>query len=161
MRDAKLDRLFLRFREKGDVRALTRVFDLTSRELLELAAHLTRDPAQAEDLLQTTFLVAIERARSYDGSRNLMPWLVGILTREARLWNRRAARRIEPDRLATHETPEPSAELEQRESSDALLGAIEKLPALYREVLVRHLRDERTPGEIAREFDRSPGTVSA
>lgn len=159
MRDAKLDRLFKRFREQGDVRALTRVFDLTSRELLELAAHVSRDPAQAEDLLQTTFLVAIERAHSYDGSRSLMPWLVGILTREARLWNRRAARPIEPDRLASNEAPEPSAELEQREFSTALLGAIDKLPELYREVLVRHLRDERTPGQIAREFDRSPGTV--
>ncbi len=159
MRDAKLDRLFQRFREKGDVRALTRVFDLTSRELLELAAHVSRDPAQAEDLLQTTFLVAIERAQSYDGSRSLMPWLVGILTREARLWNRRAARRIEPDLVEPRATDEPSAELEQREFSSALLEAIEKLPELYREVLVRHLRDERTPGQIAREFDRSPGTV--
>ncbi len=159
MRDAKLDRLFQRFREKGDVRALTRVFDLTSRELLELAAHVSRDPAQAEDLLQTTFLVAIERAHSYDGSRSLMPWLVGILTREARLWNGRAARRIEPELVEPRATDEPSAEMEQREFSSALLEALEKLPELYRDVLVRHLRDERTPGQIAREFDRSPGTV--
>jgi RNA polymerase sigma-70 factor (ECF subfamily) len=159
MRDAKLDRLFLRFRDRGDVRALSRLFDLTSRELLEVAAHVTHDAAQAEDLLQATFLIAIERAQRYDGSRRVMPWLVGIMTREATLWNRHAARRIEIDRLASSEPPDPSAEVESRELSTALVDAIEKLPELYRDVLVRHLRDGRSAGEIARELDRSPGTV--
>jgi len=159
MRDKKLDRLFLRFRDRGDVRALSRVFDITSRELLEVAAHVTRDASQAEDLLQTTFLIAIERAQRYDGSRRLMPWLVGILTREAMRWNRDASRRIELDRLGSREPMQPSIEIESRELSTALLEAIDKLPGLYRDVLVRHLREEKSAGEIARELDRSPGTV--
>lgn len=159
MRDAQLDRLFLRFRERGDVHALTRVFDLTSRELLELASHVTRDPAQAEDLLQATFLIAIERARTYDGSRSLMPWLVGILTREARLWNRRAARRIDPASLHPRRVEEPNAQAEAAEFSSALAVAVDALGEPYRSVLVRYLRDEKSAGEIARELGRSPGTV--
>jgi RNA polymerase sigma-70 factor (ECF subfamily) len=159
MRDAKLDRLFRRFRDKGDVKALSRVFDLTSRELLELAAHVTRDASAAEDLLQATFLVAIEHAERYEGGRGLMPWLVGILTREAKLWNRRAARRIEPDRLEARVGEDPASDVEARELSSAVLEALDKLPALYRDVIVRCLRDGRSASDIARELDRSPGTV--
>lgn len=159
MRDRHLDRLFVRFREKGDVKALSRVFDATSRELLELAAHVTRTPGEAEDLLQSTFLAAIEHAAQYDDSRRLMPWLAGILTREARSWNRSAARRIDADRCPAREEPDPSSSVEARELSNLVIEAIDALPVIYRDVLVRHLCDHQSPGEIARELQRAPGTV--
>ena len=50
-------------------------------------------------------------------------------------------------------------EIESRELSAALAAAIAELPDLYRDVLDRHLRDGRSAGEIARDLDRSPGTV--
>jgi DNA-directed RNA polymerase specialized sigma24 family protein len=33
--------------------------------------------------VQATFLAAIERAGSFDARRRLMPWLLGILARQA------------------------------------------------------------------------------
>src|SRR5688572_6629259 len=56
MRDRKLNRLFLRWRERGDAEALGEVFDRTAPELLRVALHVVRDPAEADDLLQATFL---------------------------------------------------------------------------------------------------------
>jgi len=56
------DRLFAEFRRRGDPRALGQVYDRLAPELLRLALHTTRDPGVAEDVLQATFLVAIERS---------------------------------------------------------------------------------------------------
>jgi RNA polymerase sigma factor (sigma-70 family) len=159
VRNAKLDRLFLRYREKNDLVALAQVFDQVARELLEIAAHLVHDAAEAEDLVQATFLHAIERAKHYDGERHLVPWLVGILTREARLWNRRSARALEPDRLEQHAPPEPADLAQGRELSERVLAALAGLPEPYRTVVLASLRDGRSPAEIARELDRAPGTV--
>ena len=70
-----LESLFDRYRRKGDLRALEKVFDRTARDLLALAQHLVRDVDDAEDLVQATFVTAIDRAHSFDRSRALRPWL--------------------------------------------------------------------------------------
>ena len=79
MGDGKLDRLFARWRRKQDVEALGRLLDATAPELLRIARHLSRDAAEAEDVLQATFLTAMERSASFDGERRFMPWAAGIL----------------------------------------------------------------------------------
>ena len=43
--------------------------------------------------------------------------------------------------------------------SGALADALLELPALYRDVLQAHLYDGKRAVEIAREFERAPGTV--
>ena len=52
--------LFERFRRRGDVAALGDLFDRLAPVLLRVAIHVARDPAAAEDLVQSTFLRAIE-----------------------------------------------------------------------------------------------------
>src|SRR6187200_796478 len=112
MRRGRLERLFERWRKKRDVRALARVFDATSRELLELAGHVSHDPSEAEDLVQATFLAAIESAERFDLERDLVAWLVGILVREARMARRRAARRPDPERLHDRAEIDPADAVE-------------------------------------------------
>jgi DNA-directed RNA polymerase specialized sigma24 family protein len=60
------------------------VYDRLAPELLRVALHLVRDAAEAEDVLQATFVSAIERAEKFDPQERVMPWLVGILGNEAR-----------------------------------------------------------------------------
>ena len=54
------DQLFARFCRHGDAAALGAVFDATATELLRIACHLAGNRADAEDLVQRTFLAAIE-----------------------------------------------------------------------------------------------------
>lgn len=54
------DRAFALYRKTGDVAALGALFDLVAPELLRVSAHLTRDVHAAEDLVQETFVAAIE-----------------------------------------------------------------------------------------------------
>ncbi|MFY9342686.1 MAG: sigma factor, partial [Planctomycetota bacterium] len=67
------EQLFARFRQRGDAAALGELFDRTAPALLRIALHLARDPAAAEDLLQGTFLRAIEVRDEWDGARPLLP----------------------------------------------------------------------------------------
>ena len=48
MRDQDLDRLFERFRGRGDVAALGAIFDATAPELLQVAMSLVREASEAE-----------------------------------------------------------------------------------------------------------------
>ncbi len=159
MRDRKLDRLFDRFRHKGDTSALARVFDATAPELLGLATHLVRDVGEGEDLLQQTFLTAIEKADRYDADRRLVPWLVGILVRHAHEARRRRSRpEGEPlPELVGGEDPEGSAE--ESELTDSVKDALGRLPASYRDVLEPYLLHGERAVDIARSCGKSPGTV--
>src|SRR5687768_3767776 len=79
--EPRVEELFARYAQHGAPSDLALVFDRTAPALLEVAMHLARDASEAEDLLQTTFLVAIEKRRRYDPARPLVPWLGGILTK--------------------------------------------------------------------------------
>ncbi len=159
MRDASLHRAFVRFRNEGDGAALARVFDATARELLGVAAHLVSDPSAAEDLVQQTFVVAIERKDDFDPSRKLRPWLFGILARTAaRAW-RDGARCPDPGRLDARAPAEPWEEASSAEVPRAIEEALEKVPPHYREVLEPYLREDKAAETIARELGRAPGTV--
>lgn len=154
-----LDRLFRRFRDRGDGAALAAVFDATARELLDVAGHLLGDPAAAEDVVQETFLAAIRAASRFDASRSVKAWLYGILWREAARARRGAARRVEPDRLPERRVEEPVERLLAREVPEAVERALRGLPRRYREVLVPLVGEGRAPEEIARDLRRAPGTV--
>ncbi|MCE9595821.1 MAG: sigma-70 family RNA polymerase sigma factor [Planctomycetes bacterium] len=154
-----LEKLFDRYRRRGDAAALAEVFDRTSGELHKLALHLVRDPAEAEDVLQNAYLAAIESAPSYDSSRPLIPWLVGILANQAAIARRRSRREVEPDRLERRGEPQPNEAADLAEFSSKLGDALAQLPEPYAEVLRLHLADGKKSIDIARELGREPGTV--
>ena len=71
------------FRDAGDVKALGRLFDRTAPKLMLLAMHLTHDSNAAEELLQATFVSAMQSASTFDCHREVMPLLTGILAHRA------------------------------------------------------------------------------
>lgn len=164
MRNQRLTKLFIRFRDAGDSNALGGLFDALSPELLRVARHLARDEAEAEDLVQATFLTVMEHPQRFEPTRCVAAWMVGILTNEARAWGRGAARQPDVDRVMsepiereTRERPEQLAV--DAESRSLLEAALQRLPAKYREVLAAHLLRRLTPQEIAVECDASPATI--
>jgi RNA polymerase sigma-70 factor (ECF subfamily) len=159
VRDRRLHRLFERFRKKGDVAALGKVFDAVAPELYRVAVHVARDLHTAEDLVQSTFLAAIESRERWDASRPLVPWLLGILVRKATHEQRSSARTPEHERLAPRSTIEPVRESEAREAREMLQKLLASTSSPYREVLVMHLCEEKSAAEIARDLGRAPGTV--
>jgi len=158
MNSGELEALFARFRTGGDVEALARVFDLTAPELLRVAAHLTRRREDAEDLVQQTFLTAIQRARSFDPDGSLISWLVGILAKHGRnAWRKKQA--MARSDLEIQDRRGLMSEVLAREERGAVHAALEGLPEPYREVLVQHLVEGRRGAEIAVLLRRAPDTI--
>ena len=151
---------FLRFRDEGSSEALARVFDRLAPRLLILAAHLTRDAGQAEDLVQTTFLHAMRDAQRYDGKRPVASWLGGILNHRALDLRRRSGlRHTEPLPEAQTMDIEPAELAADGELLEAISRAIEGIESPYREVLALRVVHGLRPTTIAHTLGRAPGTV--
>lgn len=155
-----VDRWFDRFRQKGDPAALAKVFDRTAPELWRVASHLCRDRHAAEDAVQNTFLVAIEHKAQWDGSRPLLPWLLGLLANRAREQRRLAASRLDPARVGgpQHE-PDPAASAQRVEFGQALHRALREVAEPYRSALEQHLVHGVAASELADRLGVSAGTV--
>ncbi len=159
MQKRSLETGFEDFRARGDTGALGWVFDQTAPELLRVARHLTHGASEAEDLLQATFLTAIERAAFYDAERPLRPWLLGILIKHASHARRRGGRFLETDRLPAARQREPQEIVLEAELAGAVEQALRGLPPVYREVLEPRLREGAQGVEIARQVGRDPAVV--
>jgi len=152
--------LFQRWCTRADARALGELFDRNAPQLLKLAIHLVGDAAAAEDLVQATFLAAIEQRERLDASRPIGPWLTGVLTNKAREQRRAARRAFDLERLAPRLVDEDaSAPLERRELHGEVARAIDQLKEPYRQVLLLRLRHGLAAADIAHVLEREPGTV--
>jgi len=159
------ERDFAVWLDRRDAEALARVFDATGGKLLLLAAHLAGDGAQAQDLVQATFVAAMARGSTWDRGRPLWPWLAAILHNEARMQARGARRRRE---VALHDQPEaahddddPQRLVASQEVLAAVLAAVDALPLPYRQVLRLRLVHGLRPVDIARSLEVPVGTVRA
>lgn len=151
---------FARYRDDGDLHALGAVFDALAPRLLSVALHLTGRDAEAEDLVQQTFLVAIERATSFDATRRLEPWLAGVLVNMARNARRGAQRRPAvgcADRAS--DTPDPVSAAERQELVAQVRVQIDALPHEQRQVLLLQLQHGLAPAAIAEVLAVPAGTV--
>lgn len=160
-RTTRADRAFRRFCRSGDPRALGRVFDLTAAELVKVAGYVLGERERARDVVQSTFLVAIERRAEFDVSRPVMPWLCGIVANLARAEKRRSRANptVEMSLAGPGAEDPPTAAAERAEFRAALERARAELPEPYQPVLDLHLEHGLNANEIARVLRRPPGTV--
>lgn len=155
----ELDRDFALFARTGDPAALARVYDASAAELLALATRLVGDPVEAEDLVQATFLAAIESAGTFGAGRRAMPWLVGILTNRARRLHRARRAAAALARPLAAAARGPADLLQDEELQRSLARALDRLSPVLRPVLALRLRHGMQPAEIACALQRPPATV--
>lgn len=155
----RLDRQFARYCSTGDPRALSRVFEGAATELYRLAYHLVGDRHVAEDLVQQTFIVAIEHRQKFERGRKVLPWLCGVLTNRA-LHLRRQLRQQQRRGLAAADVVvDPVADASHRELEDRVASEVRKLPDPYCQPLLLHLVHGLSPKEVAEALARPDATV--
>jgi len=141
-----------------DGRALAAVFDRVAAELWRVAFHLSGNRSEADDLLQTTFLAAMQSAARWRREQPLVPWLLGILVNKLRM-QRRRQRQALPARGEPEEENDPVAAAERSELRALLQECVERLDEPYRAVLVLQLEHGLTAAEIAVALGRPRATV--
>jgi RNA polymerase sigma-70 factor, ECF subfamily len=131
------------------------------------ALRLTRRPADAEDLVQETYLKAFRASAQFERGTNLKAWLFTILHNTFRNLRRHDVRSpvdvdsetVEhaADLLAQDQTPE---QLLTRDTLDAdLQAALDALPAAFRQAVWLRDVEEFSYAEIARIVGVPIGTV--
>lgn len=134
--------------------------DGTPRTLDELLAHsawvrgvaasLVRDAADADDVVQSTWLTALQRPPTSD--TNLAGWLAtvarNIVRKRARTEGRRTTReQAAPDRSEAEASPE--SVVERAELQQMIATLVLDLAEPFRSTLLLHFFDELSPSEIA------------
>jgi RNA polymerase sigma-70 factor, ECF subfamily len=131
------------------------------------ALRLTRRPADAEDLVQETYLKAFRASAQFERGTNLKAWLFTILHNTFRNLRRHDVRSpvdvdsetVEhaADLLAQDQTPE---QLLTRDTLDAdLQAALDALPGAFRQAVWLRDVEEFSYAEIARIVGVPIGTV--
>ena len=155
---SRIDRAFWRYCRTGDPAPLGLVFDQTAKELLRVAVYLCGNRADAEDVLQRTFVAAIEGREKFDRRQRVLPWLCGIAVNLSRGVVRDRARReraVGGGAVAR----DAAAEAADRELEENVVRLREELGTPYREVLELHLEQGLNAKEIGARLGRPAGTV--
>ena len=131
-------------------------------KLLLFARQQSRRPDEAEDLLQEAF---VRIWRLYGHTGEVAPGLVYRAIRRLAIdWARSIDRRKAREDKVALDSPLSFpliVPLEQDERKQALLRAVERLPAEQKEVLTLKIWAELTFDEIARTLDESLNTVAS
>lgn len=147
---------------RGDARALEELYRRHSPRLYALLLRMLRETADAEEILQETFVDAWRRAREYAASRgSVEAWLITIARSRAidRIRNRGARLRLvkQSEQLAPAEPPQP--EPPDVHAETRLRRAMGTLPPEQRRAIELAYWDGMSQSEISRETGDPLGTV--
>ena len=156
------DRTVLDAVRRGDQRSLEELYRRHSSRLYALLLRMLRETADAEEVLQETFIDAWRRAGEYSASRgSVEAWLITIARSRAidRIRNRGARLRVvkQSEQLATADAPQP--EPPDVHAQTRLRKALGTLPPEQRRALELAYWDGLSQSEISRETGDPLGTV--
>ena len=156
------DRTVLDAVRRGDQRSLEELYRRHSSRLYALLLRMLRETADAEEVLQETFVDAWRRAGEYAASRgSVEAWLITIARSRAidRIRNRGARLRLvkQSEQLASADAPQP--EPPDVHAQTRLRKALGALPPEQRRALELAYWDGLSQSEISRETGDPLGTV--
>jgi RNA polymerase sigma-70 factor, ECF subfamily len=172
------EHLLLQNAATGDASALETLMTRYSGRVYRLAHGITRNPADAEEIVQDVFLQMVRKGTGFEGRAALASWIYRVTTNVA--LNKRRGKRYEvetslEDFLPTYEadghragpraflvanwSERPDAELLSGEARRTLEAAIDRLPEHYRAVLILRDVEELSNDEVAAAVGDSVSAV--
>jgi RNA polymerase sigma-70 factor (ECF subfamily) len=136
--------------------------------LFGYALVLTRNPAEAADLVQETYVRALKAKESLRPSSNVKSWMFTILRN---IWlNQLRHKRSAPQiveleayegirEVAIETSKDPHAQYASKMEQEKVRNAIQQLPAEFREIIVLREYEELSYQEIASMLECPAGTV--
>jgi RNA polymerase sigma-70 factor, ECF subfamily len=126
--------------------------------LFRYLRYITGSRERAEDFFQDTWIRVLERGHQYDGRSKFEAWLFSIARHLVIDWQRQKKTQsldalMDPERGTAPEfandDPSPLHLILRQESGETVQASLEKLPAVYREVLLLRFQEEFSLVEIA------------
>ena len=156
----------------GDQMAYRAIYQLHEKAIRGRVSGYFKWKADVDDVVSESFQKAFANLSGFDLSRELRPWLFTIATRTALDHLDRIKREDEKKEgillKASGENPEgqgpltevdPEEEIINGENHERLMGFIEELSPLYKEVMVKYMIEELEYEEIAKALDLELNTV--
>ncbi len=154
---------------EGDLGAYELLMRRYNQRLYRAARAILRDDAEAEDVLQETYVRAYEHLKQFAGEAQFSTWLTRIavneclsrLRRRKRVAGLRSQRGEEAPTMDSLKSPEagPDEQLLENETRCVLESAIDALPKSYRTVFVLREVEGMSTAETAAALDLTEETV--
>ena len=132
---------------------------------------MTGDAWEAEDLAQETFVVALDRWKTFEGRSSESTWLYGILMRLQQRRRRSLARmrrrlmqyveRGGGEQRTISQTEDPSTMLAQSQWRESVWADVARLPAPQQTALTLRFAEEMSYEQIAETIGCAAGTAKS
>jgi len=135
----------------GDRNAQFRIYKLYYKAMFNISLRIVNDTAEAEDIMQESFLDAFQRLNSYSGEGSFGSWLKRIVINRSLDYLRKIKDTVSLDD-GNFDLPDPVKENSEEEIQfqvSEIKRAISKLPEEYRVVLSLFLLEGYDHEEIA------------
>jgi RNA polymerase sigma factor (sigma-70 family) len=153
--------LLERFLARGDAAALEALVRRHGPMVLGVCRRVLRDPHDAEDAFQATFLVLARRAASIWPREKVGNWLYGVAYQTARKARAvRARRRVREVPASGAPEPEAASDVPRSDLAELLDHELSRLPDKYRTALVLCELEGKTHADAAERLGWPVGTLS-
>jgi RNA polymerase sigma-70 factor (ECF subfamily) len=155
-----------------DEAAVRTILKANNQRLFRIARGILRNDAEAEDVVQETYVRALTHLEGFRGDSSLSTWLSRIAMNEAmgRLRGRRATVELSSKQQQRNEaeiiqfptsiaSDDPEKSMAQREIQLVVERAIDELPQTFRMVFVARVIEEMTVEETSTLLGIKPETV--
>jgi RNA polymerase sigma-70 factor, ECF subfamily len=139
--------------------------------LFRYLVYVTGDKARAEDFFQETWIRVLERGQQYDGKSKFEAWLFAIARHLVIDWQRtKKAQSLDtltdpelekPLQIPDESEPSPLHQVLAQEKEENVQASLEKISAIYREVLVLRFQEELQIEEMAGVLSIPVSTVKS
>jgi RNA polymerase sigma factor (sigma-70 family) len=140
-------------------RAFEQLYHRHAREVYQYALALTANPADAEDVTQTTFMNAYRAFQKGERPQKPHNWLIAIAHNVCRMRWRQAGSR--PREVTLEEAPEPASRDDEQPDLDEVLTALAALSFNQRAAIVMRELEGRSYQEISGVLGLSVSAVEA
>lgn len=157
--------------QRRDPDLLDRLIEQYQYRLFRYLIYVTGDKARAEDFFQETWIRVLERGHQYDGKSKFEAWLFAIARHLVIDWQRsKKAQSLDaltdpeqerPLQLPNENQPSPLHQVLAQERVEDVQASLERIPAIYREVLVLRFQEELQIEEMAGVLSIPVSTVKS
>ena len=145
--------------QKRDPDLLDRLIEQYQYRLFRYLVYVTGNRERAEDFFQETWIRVLERGHQYDGKSKFEAWLFAIARHLVIDWQRTKKpqsldtltdpEQEHPLQLVNENEPSPLRQVLSQENEETVQASLQKIPAIYREVLVLRFQEELQIEEMA------------